>query len=87
MWNDLPILLSQENSRVYMSPIKEPFYFAPHAVQTDAFDVVRDKKEYLRLFEKAKGFTAVGEATPGYLWDPDAPKLIHQRQFHMLALL
>src|SRR5918999_176947 len=61
-----------------MSPIKELFYFAPHAVQTDAFDVIRDKKEYLRLFEKARGHTVVGEATPGYLWDPDAPKLIHQ---------
>jgi hypothetical protein len=63
---------------VYMSPVKELFFFAPHAVQTDAFDVIRDKKEYLRFFEKARGYIAVGEATPIYLWDLDSPKLIHQ---------
>jgi hypothetical protein len=63
---------------VYMSPVKELFYFAPHAVQNDTFDVIRDKKEYLRLFENARGYIAVGEATPIYLWDPDSPKLIRQ---------
>lgn len=63
---------------VYMSPLKEIFYFAPHAVQSNVADVIRDKKEYLRLFKDARGYTAVGEATPIYLWDPDAPKLIHQ---------
>jgi hypothetical protein len=72
---------------VYMSPIKELFYFAPHAVQTDAFDVIRDKKEYLRLFEKADGYIAIGEATPGYLWDPDAPKLIHQTVPHARIIM
>ena len=72
---------------VYMSSIKELFYFAPHAVQTDAFDVIRDKKEYLRFFQKAKGYTAIGEATPGYLWDPDAPKLIHQAVPHARIIM
>ena len=69
-----------------MSSIKELFYFAHHAVQTDAFDVIRDKKEYLRFFEKAKGYTAIGEATPCYLWDPDAPKLIHEAVPHARLL-
>jgi hypothetical protein len=68
----------KEIPQVYMSPLKELFYFAPHAVQTSVVDVIRDKKEYLRLFENARGYIAVGEATPIYLWDPDAPKLIHQ---------
>jgi hypothetical protein len=72
---------------VYMSPVKELFYFAPHAVQTDAFDVIRDKKEYLGFFQKAKGYTAVGEATPGYLWDSDAPKLIHQTVPHARIIM
>ena len=63
---------------VYMSPLKELFYFAPHAVQNNIADVIRDKKEYLKLFENARGYTAVGEATPFYLLDPDAPRLIHQ---------
>jgi hypothetical protein len=65
---------------VYMSPLKETFYFAPHTVEKpfNASDVIRDKEEYLKLFEKARGSNAIGEATPIYLWDPDSPKLIHQ---------
>jgi hypothetical protein len=68
----------KEVPQVYMSPLKEPFYFSPHVVHNSASDIIRDKKEYLRLFEKANGYIAIGEATPIYLWDPDAPKLIHQ---------
>jgi hypothetical protein len=63
---------------VYMPPIKELFYFAPNAVNGELWDVIRDKKEYLGYFKDAKEYTAIGEATPIYLWDPDAPKLIHQ---------
>lgn len=71
-----------------MSPLKEPFYFAPNAVQTgDASDVIRDKKEYLKLFKNAIGHTAVGEATPIYLWDPDAPRLIHQAVPHARIII
>ena len=70
-----------------MSPLKETFYFAPHAVQNNASDVIRDKKEYLKLFENASGYTAVGEATPIYLWDPDAPKLIHQTVPHARIIM
>ena len=74
---------------VYMSPLKETFYFAPHAVQKafNASDVLRDKKEYLRLFEKAKEYTAIGEATPIYLWDPDTPRLIHQTVSHARIIM
>ena len=70
-----------------MSPIKELFYFSPHAVQSTFSDVIRDKKEYLRLFEKAKGYTAIGEATPIYLWDPDTPRLIHQTVSHARIIM
>jgi hypothetical protein len=77
----------KEVPQVYMSPIKEPFYFAPHAVHNSASDIIRDKKEYLKLFEKANGYTAIGEATPIYLWDPDAPKLIHQTVPHARIIM
>ena len=77
----------KEVPQVYMSPLKEPFYFAPHAVHNSASDIIRDKKEYLRLFEKANGYTAIGEATPIYLWDPDAPKLIHQTVPHARIIM
>jgi hypothetical protein len=70
-----------------MSPLKEPFYFSPHVVHNSASDIIRDKKEYLRLFEKANGYTAIGEATPIYLWDPDAPKLIHQTVPHARIIM
>jgi hypothetical protein len=72
---------------VYMPPLKELFYFAPHAVQSSIADVIRDKKEYLKLFENARGYTAVGEATPFYLCDPDAPKLIHQTVPHARIIM
>jgi hypothetical protein len=73
--------------QVYMSPLKEPLYFAPHAVHNSASDIIRDKKEYLRLFEKANGHIAIGEASPIYLWDPDAPKLIHQTVPHARIIM
>src|SRR5919108_6309578 len=72
---------------VYMSQVKEPFYFAPHAVQSNTSDLIRDKREYLRLFENASGYVAVGEASPIYLWDPDAPKLIHQTVPHARIIM
>jgi hypothetical protein len=72
---------------VYMSPLKEPFYFSPHAVPNSASDIIRDKKEYLRLFEKARGYKAIGEATPIYLWDPDTPKLIHEAVPHARIIM
>lgn len=72
---------------VYMSPLKELFYFAPHAVQNSIADVITDKKEYLKLFENAGGYTAVGEATPFYLCDTDSPKLIHQTVPHARIIM
>jgi hypothetical protein len=77
----------KEIPQVYMCPLKEPFYFASNAVKSNASDVIRDKKEYLKLFENARGYTAVGEATPIYLWDPDAPRLIHQTVPHARIII
>jgi hypothetical protein len=72
---------------VYMSRVKEPAYFAPNYVRPDPGRFLRDKEEYLRLFESAGGYIAVGEATPIYLWDPDAPKLIHQTVPHARIIM
>jgi hypothetical protein len=64
---------------VYMSEVKEPYYFSPHPyTQQYAGGTITDKDEYLSLFRHASGHTAIGEASPSYLWDPDSPKLIHQ---------
>jgi hypothetical protein len=72
---------------VYMSRVKEPSYFAPNYIRRDPGRFLRDKKEYLRLFENARGYIAVGEASPMYLWDPDAPKLIHQTVPHARIIM
>jgi hypothetical protein len=72
---------------VHMSRVKEPSYFAPNYVRRDPGRFLRDKKEYLRLFENARGYIAVGEASPMYLWDPDAPKLIHQTVPHARIIM
>src|SRR5918992_1601997 len=72
---------------VYMSKVKEPSYFAPNYVRPDPGRFLRDKKEYLRLFKNARGYIAVGEASPSYLWDPDAPKLIHQTVPHARIIM
>jgi hypothetical protein len=63
---------------VYMSKFKEPCYFSPHYIQRYPGETITDNEEYLRLFENASSYIAVGEASPSYLWDPDSPKLIHQ---------
>src|SRR5918911_2549475 len=62
---------------ICMSRIKEPYYFSPHYIQQYPGETVTNKEGYLRLFENANSCTAVGEASPSYLWDPDSPKLIH----------
>lgn len=57
---------------IYMSPVKEPNYFGTNR---DG----KKREEYLRLFSGAKGASAVGEASVGYLRAPEAPARIRQR--------
>jgi hypothetical protein len=61
---------------VYMSPVKEPFYFLPSSSLIPAGIRIRDRKKYLDLFRDAAGYTAIGEASPAYLLDPESPQLI-----------
>ncbi|HTM10498.1 MAG TPA: sulfotransferase [Verrucomicrobiae bacterium] len=71
---------------VFMSPVKEPHYFAvtlkallnPSAANPDATQLIHERREYLKLFQKVKDEVAVGEASPSYLWDTAAPRLIHE---------
>jgi len=65
-------------SEIYMSPVKEPRFFAP--VITKYFHAKQmNEKEYLKLFENIKNEIAIGEASVAYLRDPEAPKLIHNK--------
>jgi len=65
---------------IFMPSLKEPHYFSEVIIPEHHPYVhpIRDKKKYLSLFEKAKNYKIIGEASPSYLTDPKAPKLIHQ---------
>lgn len=64
---------------IYMSPVKEPHYFSRRVIPDDHhYRPIRDKEKYLNLFKKVNNEKVVGEASPTYLRDPEAPKLIHQ---------
>ena len=63
---------------IFMSRIKEPNYFSRTLVPDDhQVRPIRDSQKYLQLFDGVTTETIIGEASPTYLADPDAPRLIH----------
>lgn len=63
---------------IYMSPIKEPNYFSISISEKNKLSKpIRNRKKYLKLFKNLTNEAVIGEASPTYLWDPKAPKLIH----------
>jgi hypothetical protein len=74
---------------IFMSRIKEPNYFS-RVVIGDRHPMVkpiRNRERYLRLFAEAGDAKVIGEATPFYLEDPEAPALIHDMVPHAKVLL
>jgi len=72
-----------------MSPIKEPNYFSRKTFfeKYKQKEIIRDEKEYLNLFKDVTDEKIVGEASPHYLADPEAPHLIHQVVPHARILI
>jgi Sulfotransferase family len=75
----------KQHPQVYMSPVKEPKFFAYEGEKLDFrgpgdrvanSSVVTDIEAYRALFAKASGETAVGEASPLYLYIPKARERI-----------
>jgi len=63
---------------IYMSPVKEPFYFSNATNPKNSPEkIISDKKEYLALFKKVTNEKIIGEASTSYLDDPQAPIQIH----------
>lgn len=64
---------------VYITPIKEPHYFAPTVSENNRISrfVTHDKSQYLNLYKDVKNQEAIGEASASYLWDVQSPKAIH----------
>ncbi len=77
-----------QHPQIYMSPVKEPRFFAPEshsatATQTGDRPVkssfVGDLDAYRALFDGVTTETAIGEASPIYLYSPNAPgRIRHQ---------
>jgi len=64
---------------IFMSKIKEPNYFSRVIVPEDhPVRPIRDTESYLRLFAAAGDAKIVGEASPTYLADPEAPALMNR---------
>ena len=64
---------------VFMSPFKEPCYFARDLAWEDSGYYLRhdvDRARYLALFDDAGAATRLGEASTRYLFSQDAPVLI-----------
>ena len=64
---------------IFMSKIKEPNYFSRIVVPDDhPLRPIRDTEKYLQLFAGVTNERVVGEASPTYLADPEAPRLIRE---------
>jgi len=73
---------------IFMSSNKEPDYFSAKTIPEEYFlKPIRDKKKYLDLFQNVKDEKIIGEASPRYMSDPDAPKLIYQMVPHAKILI
>ena len=76
---------------VYMSPVKEPFYFSPDVLggARRLFSYGQDEAAYLALFADARDEKRLGEASTRYLVSPAAPAYVHEfnPQARIIAML
>ena len=87
----------KEHPQIYMSPHKEPRFFALEGKPIDfqgpgdltRFKFVTNIESYLALFEEVYHEVAIGEASPWYLYVPQAPKRIknHIPNAKLIAIL
>ncbi len=71
----------KQHPDVFMPALKEPHYFAqitPSREQRYLRTIIRDRGQYLKLFSHAKDYKAIGEASPSYLWEANAPARIQK---------
>ena len=75
-----------EHPKVFMSPLKEPKFFAIEGQDVDysgpgddTHEYITDYETYLSLFDSATSETALGEASPWYLHMRGSAERIHSR--------
>lgn len=64
---------------VFFPSLKEPHFFAqfrPSKEKRFYFRGITRRSDYLRLFDNAHGYDAVGDASTSYLWHPEVPRRI-----------
>lgn len=78
-----------QHPSIYMSPLKETNFFSfegeepafsarsDEALNALQYKIITDIESYRALFDGVRGETAVGEASPGYIFYPRAPERIH----------
>lgn len=62
-----------QHPQIYMSPFKEPRYFAREGIRPDNTAATRTREEYEAQFAGVRGEKAIGEASPQYLPSLTAP--------------
>lgn len=69
----------RRHPEVYLPDVKEPHFFMsdvqPARSETEGY--VGNLKGYQSLYRKSKGYKAIGDASPSYLWEAGVPKRIH----------
>jgi len=83
-----------QHPQIYVSPIKEPSFFAfgasGHSDSSAAFrKSTKTLAEYEQLFAHAEGFSAIGDVSPEYMTSRIAARNIHNRVPHakLIAIL
>ncbi len=69
-----------QHPEIFFPDMKEPHFFScpqPSAEQTHLITYINDEAAYRRLYAKGEGYPWRGDASPSYLWAPDAPARIH----------
>jgi hypothetical protein len=72
----------KQHPQIYMSPRKEPNFFASEGgefvvkpgVRKSKYPVIKDIEDYRALFQDVSNESAIGEATVGYLFNPRTPE-------------
>ena len=67
-----------QHPEIYMSPVKEPFFFMTEGMDGAESTTVNKISEYLRLFDNIKNEVIIGEATSIYLACPWVPRRISE---------
>ena len=85
----------KQHPKIFMTKVKEPMFFN-NFKQENKYKISGKKskkpttlKEYLAMFDDVKNEKAIGEASPAYIYNPQAPQLIkeHLSNVKIIAIL